>query len=87
MYVRSQNKRYLSYVINFQIGGIDHDQIWNSDDKELLGIYKNEERALEVMDMIQDRLEDGITILIVTYVVLHYNIIGITLSCEETINL
>ena len=62
MYVRSQNKRYLSYVINFQIGGIDHDQIWNSDDKELLGIYKNEERALEVMDMIQDRLEDGMII-------------------------
>lgn len=62
MYVRSQNKRYLSYVINFQIGGIDHDQIWNSDDKELLGIYKNEERALEVMDMIQDRIEDGMII-------------------------
>ena len=62
MYVRSQNKRYLSYVINFQIGGIDNNQIWNSDDKELLGIYKNEERALEVMDMIQDRLEDGMII-------------------------
>lgn len=63
MYVRSQNKMYLSDVINFQIGGINHDQIWNSDDKECLGIYATEDRAFEVMDEIQDALEDGMTII------------------------
>ena len=59
LWVRSQNKKFLSKVKCFEIledpnnkNGIG---IWNEIDH--LGWYKNEKRALEVLDEIQEILE------------------------------
>lgn len=65
MYVRSQNKRFLGDVTVFRVLGMDNNQIWtgNDEDECCLGVYASEERALEVIDTIQDHLEDGCTIM------------------------
>lgn len=59
MYVRSQNRKFLGEIRQVHIYGMNNNQIWSGD--ECLGVYIDEDRALEVIDMMQDRLEDGCT--------------------------
>lgn len=61
MYVRSQNKKFLGNVDSFVVCGASNDQIW-ANDEQCLGVYNSEDRALEVLDMITDHLEDGCTL-------------------------
>ena len=60
MYVKSQNRRLIANITEFSIEGIDEDQIWGND--RCLGVYRDTDRAKDVFDMIQDALEDGMTI-------------------------
>ena len=59
MYVKSQNRKYLANVTEFSIEGINNDQIWGND--RCLGVYRDEDRTIDVLNMIQDALEDGMT--------------------------
>ena len=58
MYVRSQNRKFLGKVNQAYICGTNNDQIW-CDEGTCLGVYLDNDRALEVIDMMQDHLEDG----------------------------
>lgn len=60
MYVRSQNRKFLGKVNQVYICGTNDDQIW-SDEGTCLGVYLDKDRALEIIDMMQDHLEDGCT--------------------------
>lgn len=65
MFVKSQNRTTLVdvncvYVAN--IDGVENAIIARKDNcRLLLGEYKSHHRALEVLDMIQDAIEDGAT--------------------------
>lgn len=58
MWIRSQNKHRLLNTSDIRICGISIKSI----DKEcVLGVYESEERALQVLDMIQTRIIKGTT--------------------------
>lgn len=61
MWIRSQNKKILIEVCNLDIDDIN--QIW--DGSSLLGKYSSEEKAVKVLDEIQDLIykacDSGIT--------------------------
>lgn len=54
MWVRSQDRKILTEIHNLDIDDIN--QIW--DGSSLLGKYSSEEKALKVLDEIQDAIED-----------------------------
>jgi hypothetical protein len=58
MWIRSQNKRQLSNVDSIWHTGGDNPNIYGGagGECECLGAYKSEERALEVIDEIQERI-------------------------------
>lgn len=58
MWIRSQDKKFLIEATNIQYLE-DCNVIVNSNDEDytLLGKYSTEEKALNVLDMIQERLE------------------------------
>lgn len=62
MYVRSQNRKFLGKVNQIYIAGVNYDQIW-TDEGNCLGVYLDSDRALEIIDMIQDHLQDGYTLI------------------------
>lgn len=62
MYARSQNRKFLGKVNQVYIAGVNDDQIW-TDEGTCLGVYLDSDRALEVIDMIQDHLQDGCTLI------------------------
>lgn len=53
MWIRSQDKKILTEIHNLDIDDIN--QIW--DGSSLLGKYSSEEKALKVLDQIQDNME------------------------------
>lgn len=53
MWIRSQDKKKLTEIHNLDIDDIN--QIW--DGSSLLGKYSSEEKALLVLDIIQENLE------------------------------
>lgn len=58
MWIRSQNKRCLLNTSDICLYGTS---IKSSDKECVLGIYESEERALQVLDMIQTRIIKGTT--------------------------
>lgn len=54
MWIRSQGRKILTEIQNLDIDDIN--QIW--DGSSLLGKYSTEEKALKVLDEIQDAIED-----------------------------
>lgn len=54
MWIRSQDRKILTEINNLDIDDIN--QIW--DGSSLLGKYSSEEKALKVLDEIQDAIED-----------------------------
>jgi len=66
LWIRNQNKEQLRKIVDlkYQKGTIDDDDIEvilgtaQYDEWEVLGIYKNKERSLEVLDEIHQRLLD-----------------------------
>ena len=56
MWIRSQNKRCLLNTLNLYLFGTS---IKSNDKDCILGTYQTEERALEVLDMIQSRIIKG----------------------------
>lgn len=59
LWIRSQDKEVLTKVIDIYKQA-DTNEIWSYSDKGIkncLGIYKSKERALEVLDEIQELLE------------------------------
>ena len=55
LWIRSQNKKKLYNIKNFELDN-DETGIFNADTYTLLGKYKSKERALEVLDEIQSIL-------------------------------
>ena len=53
MWIRSQGRKILTEIHNLDIDDIN--QIW--DGSSLLGKYSSEEKALKVLDQIQDNME------------------------------
>lgn len=53
MWIRSQDRKILTEIHNLDIDDIN--QIW--DCSSLLGKYSSEEKALKVLDQIQDNME------------------------------
>lgn len=53
MWIRSQDRKILTEIHNLDIDDIN--QIW--DCSSLLGKYSTEEKALKVLDQIQDNME------------------------------
>lgn len=53
MWIRSQDRKILTEIHNLDIDDIN--QIW--DGSSLLGKYSTEEKALELLDYIEDSLE------------------------------
>ena len=53
MWIRSQDRKILTEIHNLDIDDIN--QIW--DGSSLLGKYSTEEKALKVLDQIQDNME------------------------------
>lgn len=58
MWIRSQNKRCLLNTLDMYLFATS---IRSSDKDCTLGTYESEERALEVLDMIQNRIIKGAT--------------------------
>ena len=58
IWIRSQNKRLL---VNTEDIYVYSNNIKSGDKDCFLGTYDSEERALEVLDMIQDAIEDGMS--------------------------
>lgn len=62
MWIRSQNKRILSDINEVLICSVDENKciisgFWDKG-SDTLGIYSSEEKALKVLDEIQDAIED-----------------------------
>lgn len=55
MYIRSQSRKFLGKVLKVEISGMDDDQIWC--EEGCLGVYKDKQRCLEVMNEIQSHIE------------------------------
>lgn len=66
MFIRSQDKTIIVNTDTIFIGNTSDlteriVKCLKNDDEILLGTYKTRERALEVLDMIQDAIEDGMS--------------------------
>ena len=57
LYVRSQDKERLAKVTDLRIYYANEENVWVIEDCDDLGVYKTKERALEVLDEIQNLLE------------------------------
>ena len=58
LWIRSQDKERLTEVNDLRIYYGKEEDLWAIEDCDDLGYYKTKERALEVLDEIQDLLED-----------------------------
>lgn len=65
MFIRSQDKDRLvnteHVMVHVECGNIFHIECVNDGISFPLGTYETRERALEVLDMIQDSIEDGMS--------------------------